>query len=630
MSSGTSGKRILVDAVYADEIRVAVLDEGKVIEFDQELKDRKQVRGGNVYYAVVRRIEPSLQAVFIEYGIGKHGFLPFSEISVEHFQLPPEEKEALIQSVYGGDADLEEVVDEDVLAPDEGNVAEAECAAGEEKVQPAVAEDRDAKKGSASAKNGKSKLVLHKMYKVQNVIKVDQKLMVQIIKEERGSKCATFSTYIVLAGRYCIFMPNSGSRNSGVSRRIEDCDNRKNLKKFISAMKLPKEAGVIIRTAGDNKSQREIEQDLQYLQNTWKEICDACAVVEGPTLLYVEADIIKRTLRDFCNESVQDVVVAGSQAYSVVKEYAKSMFGNKLRVRMYKGSVPVFTHYRVSTQILELYSDKIYLPSGGYLVITPTEALVSIDVNSGRMTGEDSIEETAYRTNMEAVKEIARQVNLRGLSGLIVIDFIDMIKYRYCRAVEAEIREAFKGDRAKIQFGYISAFGLMEISRQRVKQSILETTTVQCSHCKGVGRVRTLESVSASILRDIRYLASKSAERIIAVSLNPKVLAYIFNNKRKHISDIEVEMRVLIRLDFDESAGLSDFNIRTESGYTNAVTEEFVVPACGPGLPAVSEEKVVDAVSAPVEEQSKPLEESYTSDASWVRKWLTRALEAVS
>ncbi|QJC27403.1 ribonuclease E [Anaplasma platys] len=629
MSSGASGKRILVDAVYADEVRVAVLDEGKVVEFDQELKDRKQVRGGNVYYAVVRRIEPSLQAVFIEYGVGKHGFLPFSEISVEHFQLPPGEKEELTQSVYGDDTDLEEIVDEDVVVPDEAAVAGVGCSV-DEKAQLATEDDRDGKRGSTAARNGKSKPVLHKMYKVQNVIKVDQKLMVQIIKEERGSKCATFSTYIVLAGRYCIFMPNSGSRNSGVSRRIEDCDNRKNLKKFISAMKLPKEAGVIIRTAGDNKSQREIEQDLKYLQHTWKEICDACASVESPTLLYVEADIIKRTLRDFCNESVHDVVVAGSQAYSVVKEYAKSMFGNKLRVRMYKGSVPVFTHYRVSAQILELYSDKIYLPSGGYLVITPTEALVSIDVNSGRMTGEDSIEETAYRTNMEAVKEIARQVNLRGLSGLIVIDFIDMIKYRYCRAVEAEIREAFKGDRAKVQFGYISAFGLMEISRQRVKQSILETSTMQCSHCKGVGRVRTLESISASILRDIRYLASKNAERVIAVSLNPRVLAYIFNNKRKHISDIEVELKVLIRLDFDESAALADFNIRTESGYTNAVTEEFVVPACGPGSPVTTIEEKVGEGADSTEEQPQLNVEQNITDSSWVRKWLTRALEAVS
>ncbi|KAF2281977.1 hypothetical protein GH714_042801 [Hevea brasiliensis] len=243
---------------------------------------------------------------------------------------------------------------------------------------------------------------------------------------------------------------------------------------------------------------------------------------------------------------------------------------------MYKGSVPIFTHYRIDAQILELYSDKIFLPSGGYIVITPTEALVSIDVNSGKMTGEDSIEETAYKTNMEAVKEIARQVNLRGLSGLIVIDFIDMLRYRYCRAVESEVREAFKNDKAKVQFGYISAFGLMEISRQRVKQSILDTSTVQCSHCRGVGRVRSLESVAADILRDVRYFAHKNREKIISVLADHGVLTYLFNYKRKHIWAIESEFKVLIRLGVSENPGATGFSIHAEKGYSTALSEELM------------------------------------------------------
>ena len=626
MSNSNTGRRILIDAAYVDEVRVAVVDEGRVVEFDQELKDRKQFRGGNIYYAVVRRIEPSLQAVFIEYGMGKHGFLPFSEISVDNYQLPPEEKEALMKTVYGG---AQEEIDEP--HEDEDNVQQSdEDACNDEGNK--LGEDRAVAHKGASNKSGKSKLSLHKMYKVQNVIKVDQRLMVQIVKEERGSKCATFSTYIVLAGRYCIFMPNSGNKNSGISRRIEDCDNRRNLKELLGEIKLPKESGIIIRTAGSNKSQEEIEQDLAYLQATWDEICAHCNTLEHPSLLYVEADIIRRTLRDFCSEGVHEIVVAGNKAYCQVKEYAKCMLGNKLRIRMYKGSVPIFVHYRINSQILELYTEKVHLPSGGYLVITPTEALVSVDVNSGRMTGEDSIEETAYRTNMEAVKEIARQVSLRGLSGLIIIDFIDMVKYRYCRAVEAEVREAFKGDRAKVQFGYISTFGLMEISRQRVKQSILETSTVQCLHCKGVGRIRSWESISASILRDVSYAANKNPEKIIVVTTAPQIVSYLFNNKRKYISDLEDEFKVIIRLEIGDSIQMSDFSIRAEKGYASAVNNGSTEPVHV--VPKMAkEEKCKESEECAEESQkesSNQVQEESTRATGWVNKWLTRVLDNVS
>ncbi|UQD54021.1 Rne/Rng family ribonuclease [Anaplasma phagocytophilum] len=633
MSNSGSGKRILIDAVYLDEIRVAVLDEGKVVEFDQELKDRKQLRGGNIYFAVVRRIEPSLQAVFIEYGVGKHGFLPFSEIAVEHYQIPQEEKDVLLKNLYGDSSEQDEHSEEEECTGD-AEPSEESSSEDADKVQP-LAEEQRAGKRCSEGKNGKGKLVPHKMYKVQNVIKVDQKLMVQITKEERGSKCATFSTYVVLAGRYCIFMPNSGNKNSGISRRIDECVHRKNLKEFLDEMKLPKEAGVIIRTAGSNRTHKELERDLSYLQSTWDEVKSSFESVTHPSLLYVEADVIKRTLRDFCDENVHDVVVAGSKAFGLVKEYAKSMFGNRLRVRTYKGSIPIFTHYRVNAQILELYTDKIYLPSGGYLVITPTEALVSIDVNSGRMTGEDSIEETAYRTNMEAVKEIARQVNLRGLSGLIVIDFIDMVKYRYCRAVEAEVREAFKGDKAKIQFGYISAFGLMEISRQRVKQSILDSSTVQCHHCKGVGRTRSLESISASILRDVSYVANKNPEKILVVSVVSSVVSHLFNSKRRQIAEIESEFKVLIRLDVDDNLGISDYNIRAEKGYSSLLHEELSSAAV---VTADSVKKKEEAAELPAEgaDNQKSLVENVAEvgesvvAVTWVDKWLTRMLSKIS
>ena len=625
MSSGGSGKRILVDAVYVDEIRVAVLDGGKVVEFDQELKDKKQLRG-NIYHAVVKRIEPSLQAVFIEYGVGKHGFLPFSEIAVSYYQLPDEEKEALLQSVYGEEVD-EETSGSSVEADEQSSGEDAVSEAGSD---PECVDRPSNKRGGGKA-GGKGPS--HK-YKVQNVIKVDQELMVQVIKEERGNKCATFSTYVVLVGRYCVLMPNSGTKHSGISRRIEDCDSRKCLKEVLSSMKLPKECGVIIRTAGSSKGQKEIEQDLRYLQSLWSEISESCASLEAPALLYAEANIMKRVLRDFCDENTHDVVVAGDEAFNKVKEYARSMFGNKLRVRMYKGAIPIFTHYRVNAQILELYTDKVYLPSGGYLVITPTEALVSVDVNSGRMTGEDSIEETAYKTNMEAVKEIARQVNLRGLSGLIVVDFIDMVKYRYCRAVEAEVREAFKGDKAKIQFGYISAFGLMEISRQRVKQSILDTNTVQCSHCKGVGRVRSLESISADILRDIRYLANKNCEKVIVVVVSPKALSHIFNSKRKHVSDIESEFRVLVRFDVDENMPISGFNIRAEGGYVSnneGLMNSQVVNGSSRKVD-VEDNSTNSAHSAAMGQQQDAQQtvEPRVYSATWVSRWLARIFDAAS
>ncbi|MEH0831024.1 Rne/Rng family ribonuclease [Anaplasma bovis] len=632
MSSGGAGKRILVDAVYVDEIRVAVLDGGKVVEFDQELKDKKQLRG-NIYHAVVKRIEPSLQAVFIEYGVGKHGFLPFSEIAVNYYQLPDEEKEALLQSVYG-----DEVDEESAVSNVEANVEADEQSPGEDAVPEAVPEvgaDAECVDRPSNKRSGKSggKGPSHK-YKVQNVIKVDQELMVQVIKEERGNKCATFSTYVVLVGRYCVLMPNSGTKHSGISRRIEDCDSRKCLKEVLSSMKLPKECGVIIRTAGSSKGQKEIEQDLRYLQSLWSEISESCASLEAPALLYAEANIMQRVLRDFCDESTHDVVVAGDEAFNKVKEYARSMFGNKLRVRMYKGAIPIFTHYRVNAQILELYTDKVHLPSGGYLVITPTEALVSVDVNSGRMTGEDSIEETAYKTNMEAVKEIARQVNLRGLSGLIVVDFIDMVKYRYCRAVEAEVREAFKGDKAKIQFGYISAFGLMEISRQRVKQSILDTNTVQCSHCKGVGRVRSLESISADILRDIRYLANKNCEKVIVVVVSPKALSHIFNSKRKHVSDIESEFRVLVRFDVDENMPISGFSIRAEGGYVSnneGLMNSQVVNGSSRKVDVEDSPAANSAHNAAAQQQdTQQAIEVKAYSATWVSRWLARIFDAAS
>ncbi|QXK91842.1 Rne/Rng family ribonuclease [Neoehrlichia mikurensis] len=573
------GKRILIDAVCPDEVRVAVLSNGQIIEFDQEIRNKRRLKG-SIYYAIVKRIEPSLQAVFIEYGISKHGFLPFSEISVEYYHISQCEKENLLQLMYNEDQDFAKDVvrNDDKLESVYGDNDQYEGSIDIDGNN--IIDDKiSCHKKEMNLRGNKSRALFYKMYKVQDVIKVDQKIMVQIIKEERGNKCATFSTFINLIGRYCIFMPNSGKKNSGISRRIDDANDRKNLKNLLNTIKLPKESGVIIRTAGQHRNQKEIEQDLLYLQSIWKNIYNNCSNVNPPALLYIEGDIIKRTLRDFCDESVQDVIVSGNEAYEIAKECVKFMFRNKLRLKLYKGSIPIFTYYKVDSQVIDLYSNKVNLPSGGYLIITSTEALVSIDVNSGRMTGEDSIEETAYKTNIEAVKEIAKQVNLRGLSGLIVIDFIDMLKYRYCRVVESELKEAFKYDRAKVQFGCISAFGLMEISRQRVKQSIFEANTIQCTHCNGVGRVRSLESISADILREIRYSANKHRNKSININVvtNEQMISYIFNNKRNHVYDIEKEFNVIIKLSVNRVFNISDFSLSIEKGCEKDVYSEDVV-----------------------------------------------------
>ncbi|WDM85018.1 Rne/Rng family ribonuclease [Ehrlichia sp. JZT12] len=600
-------KRILIDAVYQDGIRVAVLRDGQVVEFDQESKNKKCLKG-NVYCAVVKRIEPSLQAVFIEYGANKHGFLPFSEISLDYYNIPEEEKEKLYQVLY---EDTDTKSDDEIKSGEDAVPCEGKDVHEQSDVD-SYSEKLTLLKKDNSKSYSKSKLPFYKLYKIQDVIKLDQKLMAQIVKEERGNKGATFSTFVTLVGRYCIFMPNSGNKNSGISRRIEDADDRRVLKNFLSSIKLPKESGMIIRTAGSNKSQKEIEQDLSYLQSTWRSIQNSYMNVTVPSLLYIEGDIIKRTLRDYCDENTQDIIVSGRYAYELAKECVKFMFRNRVRLRVYKGSVPIFSYYKIEPQICELYGNIVNLPSGGYMVITPTEALVSIDVNSGKMTGEDSIEETAYKTNMEAVKEIARQVNLRGLSGLIVIDFIDMLKYRYCRSVESEIKEAFKYDKAKVQFGYISTFGLMEISRQRVKQSILEANTVQCSHCNGVGRVRSFESFSGDILRDVRYCANKNRNKLINISVPGQMVEYFFNNKRQHIAEIEEEFSVSVKLTVNQNpSSISDFSINVENDDVVSKNKDVINVF------------TVDYKVSEDDELEEEIKKKSNGDI-WIKKWLNR------
>ncbi|MGL9681585.1 MAG: Rne/Rng family ribonuclease [Wolbachia sp.] len=536
----SSCKRLLLieNSICSDEVRVALSVNNRVIEFEQEFKERRQLRG-NIYIARVKRVEPSLQAVFIEYGKNKQGFLSFSEISPDYFNIPEKEKEAFYESYSSGDC------------AEEGNDVSANTSS-------------DSTTSSSVNESGNDfvrEVSLYRRYKLQDVISVNQKMLVQLTKEERGNKGASFTTYITLVSRYCVFMPNSISRG-GVSRRIENINVRKQLKDILDSIELPKRSGLIIRTVGSGKSKEEIEQDYNYLSSLWQSIQENVSSVNVPSLIYNEADLIMKSIRDFCNDDVE-VVISGKEAFETVRQYARNVLkGSKLRYRLYRGFVPIFTYYGIEDQISELYSNRVKLPSGGSLIITLTEAFVSIDVNSGKMTGEDNIEETAYRTNMEAAPEISRQVNLRGLSGLIVIDFIDMLKYQYCRSVESAIRQAFKEDKARVQFSYINDFGLMVFSRQRIKPNIQEINTTECLHCKGIGKVKSTEVIVASILRDLQHVAIRNRNRSFDLVTHGSIIAHIFNNKRDTVSTIEKEFNIKLNVSADNNLSIDAFILK--------------------------------------------------------------------
>ncbi|MHC3897659.1 UNVERIFIED_CONTAM: Rne/Rng family ribonuclease [Wolbachia endosymbiont of Nasonia longicornis] len=531
----SDGKRLLLieSTTCSNEVRVALLVNGRVVEFEQEFKEKKQLRG-NIYVAYVKRIEPALQAVFIEYGKNKQGFLSFSEISLNYFNIPEKEKE---------------------IFPDEGYSSGVDCSNDN-----CTEEGLDSTASNESSSGFVREVPLHRKYKLQDVISVNQKLLVQLTKEERGNKGASFTTYVTLVGRYCVFMPNSISRG-GVSRRIEDTNVRKQLKDILNSINLPKGSGLIVRTVGAGKSKKEIEQDYNNLTLLWQNIQQNFSSLNVPSLIYNEADVVMRSVRDFCSNDTE-IIVSDREVCEAVRKYTKNVLQGKLRPRLYRGSVPIFTYYRVEDQISELYSNRVELPSGGSLVITLTEAFVSIDVNSGKMTGEDNIEETAYRTNMEALSEISRQANLRGLSGLIVVDFIDMLKLEYCKNVEFAIKQAFKDDKAKVQFSFINDFGLMVFSRQRIKPNIQEINTTECLRCKGIGRVKSNEVVVASILRDLQHIANKNQNKSFDLIARSAVIAHIFNNKRDMVSTIEKEFNITLNVSIDNSLDADTFILK--------------------------------------------------------------------
>ena len=534
-------KRMLIDATHPEETRVVVVNGTRLEELDVETSTKRQLKG-NIYLAKVVRVEPSLQAAFVEYGGNRHGFLAFSEIHPDYFQIPVADRQALLaaqraEGMHEAAADRDE--------PVEGEVAEV---AEGERAQPV-----ETVGGDDDAESERRRARLLRNYKIQEVIKRRQIMLVQVVKEERGNKGAALTTYLSLAGRYCVLMPNT-ARGGGVSRKIVSATDRRRLKAIANEIDVPDGMAVIIRTAGSERSKTEIRRDYEYLIRMWESVRELTLRSSAPTLVYEEASLIKRSIRDLYSRDIDEVLVDGDEGYRLAKDYMRLLTpSHAKKVQPYKDpTMPLFHRYQVETQLDAMHSPVVQLKSGGYIVIAQTEALVAIDVNSGRATRERHIEETALKTNLEAADEVARQLRLRDLAGLIVIDFIDMEESRNNHAVERRIKEALKNDRARIQVGKISAFGLLELSRQRLRPSLQETTFVPCRHCGGTGMVRSVESAAVHVLRAIEEEGIRRRSSEVTVFVPTPIALYILNQKRAALAAIEARYDFAVQLAGDD------------------------------------------------------------------------------
>ncbi|MFA9199999.1 MAG: ribonuclease E/G, partial [Cypionkella sp.] len=590
--------RMLIDARHPEETRVAVLQGNRIEEFDFESAEHKQIKG-NIYLAKVTRVEPSLQAAFVEFGGNRHGFLAFGEIHPDYYQIPKEDRERLLAEEAAAieeEAALRAEEEEEGHSP--GDEYDADDETGEQLVEE-IAEDgveeidtsekdevatieggqvengdddepdesdngeedrgRGRGRGRRQGKGGRSRakevdevrakrMALRRRYKIQDVIQRRQVLLVQVVKEERGNKGAALTTYLSLAGRYCVLMPNS-SHGGGISRKISSAADRKRLKSIVSDLSLPKSMGLIVRTAGLQRTKPEIKRDFDYLARLWDEIRENTLKSVAPALIHSDSDLIKRAIRDIYNKEIEEVVVEGEGGYKAAREFMKLLMpSHARRVKAYSDPVPLFQRYGAEDQLRAMYDPVVQLKRGGYLVINPTEALVSIDINSGRSTKEHGIEATALNTNLEAAREIARQLRLRDMAGLVVIDFIDMEYGSNVRKVEKAMKDALKNDRARIQVGRISSFGLMEMSRQRLRTGVLEATTRECPHCDGTGLVRTASSAGLSALRLIEDEAARGRGTVISLFASTEAAVYLLNAKRADLSEIEDRYGVTVEV----------------------------------------------------------------------------------
>ena len=576
-------KLMLIDAAHPEETRVAIVNGGQVDDFDFETTGNEQLRG-NIYLAKITRVEPSLQAAFVEYGGNRHGFLAFSEIHPDYYQLPAEDREALLKEAAEEAAAAIEDEDED---DDEGDHAHADSedhnhdhddddddddddASDDEDDSDDEADDGETKAAAKPARSRRParkespRSSISKRYKIQEVIRRRQVLLVQVVKEERGNKGAALTTFLSLAGRYSVLMPNT-PRGGGISRKIVNGADRKRLKSIVGELDVPDGMGLIVRTAGAKRTKTEIRRDYDYLSKLWETIVEKTLTSEAPMLINAEGGLVHRAMRDMFDKDIEEVWVQGEDAYREAKDLAKLIMPSQSKkVQQWKDDDPLFVAEAIEDQLDSIYSPTVQLKSGGYLVINQTEALVAIDVNSGKSTKERNIEQTAVRTNLEAAEEACRQMRLRDLAGLVVIDFIDMDENKNNRAVEKKMKDCLKVDRARVQHGRISQFGLMEISRQRRRQGVLQATSDPCEVCNGTGRRRSIPSAALQLIRAIEARASTGGLKSISVKAPTDVALYILNNKREALVETERMAGFAVSIHSSEDLLPGDFTIEAE------------------------------------------------------------------
>ena len=665
-------KKMLIDATHPEETRVVVVDGNKVEEFDFESENKRQL-AGNIYLAKVTRVEPSLQAAFVDYGGNRHGFLAFAEIHPDYYQIPVADRLALIEEerAYAEaqrareEADVgrrsrrgsraERAAEDPVVQTEtsgmetidfeapETEIPEGEGVSPMETVQDTPVEEPSEPKAEAPAEdapeadaeeaddNGhddeRSDQKLQedgiesvgdddvedirlprkprpRRYKIQEVIKVRQIMLVQVVKEERDNKGAALTTYLSLAGRYCVLMPNT-ERGGGISRKITNAADRKKLKEIAEEMELPRGAGLIVRTAGAQRTKTEIKRDYEYLLRLWEQIRELTLKSSAPAKIYEEGDLIKRSIRDLYAADIEEVLVEGDRGYRNAKDFMKMIMpSHAVKVKQYRDQMPLFARYQVESYLSGMFNPVVQLKSGGYIVIGVTEALVAIDVNSGRATKEGSIEETALKTNVEAAEEIARQLRLRDLAGLIVIDFIDMDERKNNASVEKRLKDKLKTDRARIQVGRISGFGLLEMSRQRLRPGMIEATTQPCAHCHGTGLVRSDDNLALTILRAVEEEGTRRRSREVLVKCPVSIANYLMNQKREHVGMIEARYGMSVRIEGDPSLISPDYTIEKFKTAIRVVPDVPVIT----GDAAIMDE-VDEAVAAEVIEEVEVEEE---------------------
>ncbi len=584
-------KKMLIDATHPEETRVVVMNGNRLEDFDVESSARKQIKG-NIYLAKVVRVEPSLQAAFVDYGGNRHGFLAFGEIHPDYYQIPIEDRQALLEEYKAAEISEEGAAEStDDEAPEIEVPAEPSDPANDnpgensEGGENGESDDTDINehRNVKTARNAKGvetlggddsddarpsrKPLNYRRYKIQEVIKRRQILLVQVVKEERGNKGAALTTYVSLAGRYCVLMPNT-ARGGGISRKITNGADRKQLKAILGGLEIPDGMAVIVRTAGIQRSRSEIKRDYEYLMRLWDSVRELTLKSTAPTMVHEEGNLIKRSIRDLYSRDVEDIIVAGDQGYRMAKDFIKLLIpSHAKRVQPYRdATVPLFKQFQVESQLDAIHLPEVHMKTGAYIVINPTEALVSIDVNSGRSTRERNIEETALKTNLEAADEIARQLRLRDLAGLIVIDFIDMEVSRNNAQVERRLKDAMRNDRARIQIGRISPFGLLELSRQRLRMSLIETSSEPCQYCGGTGIRRTTDTSSLVALRAIEEEALRKQANEFIVYVPTAIALYILNQKRSALTEIESRCDVSVTVTADETLVPPDLRLERVRG----------------------------------------------------------------